>query len=110
MDVSVLHYLILQNELGIDLSSLSQSDALRYHHDPQTAIDRVDSGEFTLAFLVNPAPAGEVEAIAKQLERMPPKTTFFYPKLYSGLLMNLLESPWASAIATERSQSTLDDK
>jgi uncharacterized protein (DUF1015 family) len=46
----------------------------------------VSAGEATAAFLVRPPTVGDVEAVARAGGRMPPKSTYFYPKLTSGLL------------------------
>jgi len=51
-------------------------------------IRKVDSGEYPVAFFMNPPRVKEVKEIALSGERMPPKTTFFYPKLLTGMVIN----------------------
>ena len=58
-----------------------------YERWTKTAVEKVDSGAAKLAFLVNPISAETVWQIAHQHERMPEKTTDFYPKPVSGLMM-----------------------
>jgi len=58
-----------------------------YERWTKAAVEKVDSGAAKLAFLLNPISAETVWQIAHQLERMPEKTTDFYPKPVSGLMM-----------------------
>ncbi len=86
LDVSILHDLILKRILNI-------SDAegnVVYTRDPKEAIRAVASGRFKIAFLLNPTKVSEVESIASARGRMPHKSTYFYPKLLSGLVINKL--------------------
>jgi uncharacterized protein (DUF1015 family) len=52
------------------------------------AMNRVDSGEFDLAFFMNATRVGDVKNLAEKGIRLPQKATFFYPKLLSGLVIN----------------------
>jgi uncharacterized protein (DUF1015 family) len=87
LDVSVLHEIILKGIMGITSPSLER-DCLDYTRDALEAISRVDSGEYQLAFLINPMPVSCVMAVADAGDRMPPKSTHFYPKPPTGLVMH----------------------
>jgi uncharacterized protein (DUF1015 family) len=86
---AILRQLILSPLLGID-SAEKEKGCLEYTTDAWEAIRRVDSGEFQLAFLLNPVPLSSVLAVAEVGEEMVPKSTFFYPKPPAGLVMNPL--------------------
>lgn len=89
LDVSLLHWVILRQMLGID-SAEKEESSLEYTRDGLAALSRVDSGEFQLAFLLNPAPISSVLAVADAGVRMPQKSTYFYPKTPTGLVINPL--------------------
>jgi uncharacterized protein (DUF1015 family) len=82
--VSLLHGLVLGKLLQADKASV------RYVHLLAEVNDAMAAGQCQLAVLVPPVGMKEVTAIAGQLERMPPKSTYFYPKLLSGLVFNPL--------------------
>jgi uncharacterized protein (DUF1015 family) len=86
LDVSILHWLILRQMLGID-SPQKEAACLEYTRDGVEATEKVDVGDCQLAFLMNPIPVPRVLAVADAGERMPPKSTYFYPKLPTGLVM-----------------------
>ncbi len=56
-------------------------------------MNRVLSGEHQVGFLLNPTPMWQVQAVAESGETMPQKSTFFYPKLPSGLVMRRVDEP-----------------
>jgi len=95
LDVAILHKLILEKMLGIDEAALTAQVNVEYIKDfgtaTQRAIDRVDAQDAQALFFLNPTRAQEVEAVAATGEKMPQKSTFFYPKIFSGLVMNILE-------------------
>jgi len=95
LDVTILHYLILEKDLGITEERLRAESNIEYVHDfPHNllaAAERVSSGQCQALFLLNPTPVDEVLAVARQHERMPQKTTFFYPKLYTGMVFYCME-------------------
>jgi len=86
LDVSMLHWLIVRQMLGIDTPQ-KEAACLEYTRDGVEATERVDTGDCQLAFLMNPIPISRVLAVADAGERMPPKSTYFYPKLPTGLVM-----------------------
>jgi uncharacterized protein (DUF1015 family) len=89
LDVSMLHWIVLRRLLGID-SPQKEVERLEYTRDGLEAVSRVDSGKYQLAFLMNPIPIPSVLAVADAGDRMPPKSTYFYPKLPTGLVINPL--------------------
>ncbi len=85
LGVSILHELVLKHLLG----SVGQASC-RYVHLIDEVLTDVGSRGCDLACLVPPAGMEHVESIASNLEKMPPKSTYFYPKLLSGLVINPL--------------------
>ncbi|MBF0559502.1 MAG: DUF1015 domain-containing protein [Nitrospirae bacterium] len=84
LDVVVLHELILKRDLGI-------TDIV-YEMDAAEAIKRVQRGEFDGLFLLNPTGIEDVERVALSHLRMPPKSTYFYPKVLTGMVINLFNN------------------
>lgn len=91
LDVSVLHSLILERMLGIDKENMAQQTNLTYTRSLPEALASVQSGESQCAFLLNPTRVEEIRDVAAAGEKMPQKSTYFYPKLITGLVMNQLE-------------------
>jgi uncharacterized protein (DUF1015 family) len=86
LGVALLHRLLIEDLLGgKDLPKP------RYVHLVQEVVDGLKSGEFPLAALVMPATVQHIRSISLTGERMPAKSTYFYPKLLSGLVINPLE-------------------
>jgi uncharacterized protein (DUF1015 family) len=77
--------LVLATSLGGPASA-----SCRYVHLLDEVLSGLAEGACDLACLVPPAGMEHVEAIASNLEKMPPKSTYFYPKLLSGLVLNPL--------------------
>ena len=90
LDVNVLHTLILQRLLGIDKENMANQKNLIYTRDPAEAVAAVEGGEADCAFLINATRVDEITAVAGAGEKMPQKSTYFYPKLITGHVMNLL--------------------
>lgn len=95
LDVTILHSLILDHLLGIDKEKLAQQANVEYIKDTgsaiQESIDMVNSGEFQLVFFMNPPKVEEIDLVAGAGEKMPQKSTFFYPKVYSGFVINKID-------------------
>jgi uncharacterized protein (DUF1015 family) len=87
LDVSILHVAILEQMLGIDEKRLRDESNVTYWRDARQAYDQVVRGTAPLAFFMRPTPVTEVKAIADARSRMPQKSTDFYPKLLSGMVM-----------------------
>ncbi|MFA5239228.1 MAG: DUF1015 domain-containing protein [Phycisphaerae bacterium] len=94
LDVSVLHKLILEKLLGVDEKQLVAGSRLEYIKDNDNAIDesiaKVDSGQKQAAFFTNPVKMQQIENVVAAGEKMPQKSTYFYPKVYTGLTINKL--------------------
>jgi uncharacterized protein (DUF1015 family) len=94
LDVSVLHKLILERHLGIDKKKLADGGYVQYVKDTDTAIDdsiaRVDSGGKQAAFFTNPVRLKQIEDVTSAGEKMPQKSTYFFPKIFTGLTINKL--------------------
>ncbi len=91
LDVSILHTAILERHLGIDAKALEEERNVTYTGDPRDAVAKVDSGKEQALFLVNPTSPEEVRRVADHGEKMPQKSTDFYPKLLSGLVIHKME-------------------
>jgi uncharacterized protein (DUF1015 family) len=89
LGVSLLHRLVLDHLVGNACPGAEQK--CRYVHLMDEVTSAVDEKSCQLACLVAPAQIEHVEEIASGFERMPPKSTYFYPKLLSGLVFNPLE-------------------
>jgi uncharacterized protein (DUF1015 family) len=88
LDVTILHTLILDKFLGIGEKELKEQSNVKYVRHRDKAIEAVDKENIQMAFLMNPTKVGEVKNVADKNERMPQKSTDFYPKLLSGLTIN----------------------
>jgi uncharacterized protein (DUF1015 family) len=86
LDVSILHALLLERRLGIDESKLAAQAHVDYIRERESCIRLVDGKKYQAAFFLNPTTAEQMERIAITGERMPQKSTDFYPKLLSGLM------------------------
>ena len=86
--VSVLHVPVLEHLLPAALGGKAEC---KYVHLLREATDAGDETASAVGVLVPPATMQQVEAIAGNLEKMPPKSTYFYPKLLSGLVFNPLK-------------------
>ncbi len=91
LDVSVLHSLVLEKVLGIDKENMAQQVNLSYTRDFDEAIASVQNGNSQCAFLMNPTRVQEIRDVAAAGEKMPQKSTYFYPKLITGLAMNQMD-------------------
>jgi uncharacterized protein (DUF1015 family) len=88
LDVSILHRLILEQNLGITVQAQEAQSNLLYCKGFSEPFIQVDRGEGQLAFLLNPTRMCEVRDVANAGAKMPQKSTYFYPKLISGLAIN----------------------
>jgi uncharacterized protein (DUF1015 family) len=90
LDTGVLEALLLKGALGLSDEDISHFRGLFYARDTQEALAMVASGEYQAAFLMRPTPVAQVRDVAAAGENMPPKSTYFFPKLLTGLLFNPL--------------------
>jgi uncharacterized protein (DUF1015 family) len=90
LDTGVLEALLLKGALGLDDEDISHMHDFGYARDAAQALALVDSGTFDVAFLLRPTPVEQVREIAAAGVNMPPKSTYFFPKVPTGLVMNPL--------------------
>ena len=91
LDVTVLHGVLLGPLLGIDASAMAKQTNLAYTHDTSEALARVDAGEVQVAFLMNATSVSQVLDACEQGHVLPQKSTYFQPKLATGLVMYAVE-------------------
>ncbi len=88
LDVAILNYLVLKNILKFNLDDLAN---IKYSPDALEFMDEVDADASNIAFFLNPVKIEQIINIALGGHKMPPKSTYFYPKVFSGLVINKLE-------------------
>ena len=91
LDVAVLHFALLGMVLRINPDPVEEGGTVTTIEDPRQAFDAVREGRYSAAFLLNPVPVAQVLAVADAGRRMPRKSTFFHPKLATGLVINTLD-------------------
>lgn len=90
LDVAVAHTLVLEALLGLTADDLTAGTHVRYTRDTLQALQAVQKGEAQVALLLNPTRVRQICEVAEADDRMPQKSTYFYPKLITGLVMNPL--------------------
>lgn len=88
LDVSVLHNLVLERIFGIDKENMANQINLTYTRSLDEALEAVDINNANCSFILNPTKVVEIRDVALASEKMPQKSTYFYPKLITGLVMN----------------------
>ncbi|MFL5884898.1 MAG: DUF1015 domain-containing protein [Thermoleophilaceae bacterium] len=91
LDTAVLEALVLEGALGMTEDDISHQHGLGYAKDFADARDAVESGRYQAAFFMRGTPVEQVREVAETGESMPPKSTYFYPKIPTGLVFNPLE-------------------
>jgi len=90
LDTAVLEALILKGALEMTDEDIDHLDGLGYARDFAQALELVQSAEYDAAFFMAPTPVERVQEVAAAGESMPPKSTYFFPKVPTGLLFNPL--------------------
>ncbi len=94
LDVSVLQKLVLEELFGLDAEKMGDPDYVEYVKDMPNAINeiiaRIDAGRKQVAFFTNPVKMQQLADVTDAGERMPHKSTYFYPKMYTGLTIQKL--------------------
>jgi uncharacterized protein (DUF1015 family) len=90
LETAVLEALILRGALGMSEDDISHLRGLRYSNRLADAIDQVESGAADAGFFLRATPVEQVRDVAASGESMPPKSTYFFPKVPTGLVFNLL--------------------
>lgn len=90
LDTAVLEALILKGTLEMTDEDIDHLNGLGYARDFDDALHLVENAEYDAAFFMAPTPVKQVQAVAETGESMPPKSTYFFPKVPTGLLFNPL--------------------
>jgi uncharacterized protein (DUF1015 family) len=92
LDVAVLQALVFGEALGVTPEDIRAGDRVTYTRDAEAAVNavRVGTDGAILATLLNPTPPVALRDVAQAGDRMPQKSTYFYPKLITGLVINPL--------------------
>ena len=91
LDVLALSRFILQEALGFSKEDLDDDEIFYYQSSMKTAVSQVESGDCQIAFLLNPTKIEQVKEIANNSLIMPRKSTYFYPKILTGLVFNKID-------------------
>ena len=93
LDTAVLEAIILKGPLGLSEDDISHLNGLGYARSFEEARELVDSGTFDAGFYLRGIPVTQIQDIAAAGVNMPPKSTYFFPKVPTGLLFNPLSDP-----------------
>jgi uncharacterized protein (DUF1015 family) len=91
LDTAVLEAIVLKGALGMTDDDIDHKHGLDYSKDFDDAVDAVESGRADAAFYMAATPVEQVQEVAETGESMPPKSTYFFPKIPTGLIFNPLE-------------------
>ena len=91
LDVSTLHLLILEHILGMAPELQEQGETIQYSQDEEAVLQTLEKENFQAAFILTATKAEEIQSIVSGGEKMPQKSTYFYPKLPSGLIINKMD-------------------
>ncbi len=89
-DVTLLHSILFEDILGLSAEAQAKKTNLWYPQDAGESLAELRAGKGQLLVLMNPTPVSEVRAVAEAGEVMPQKSTFFYPKVLTGLAIHTL--------------------
>ncbi|MBU2622601.1 MAG: DUF1015 family protein, partial [Proteobacteria bacterium] len=90
LDVTILTKLILMEILGIDQADFDNEKLIAYSSSDKEAMENISSGRYDIAFILNPTKIEQVRKIAGEGLIMPRKSTYFYPKVITGQVLNKL--------------------
>ena len=90
LDVTILQKVIIEKVLGVPEEAIANEQGFGYTRDEEIAVKMVDEGQYNIAFFLNATKINQVTEVAGSGERMPQKSTYFYPKLITGLVINKL--------------------
>ena len=91
LDLTVLHELIITNELGYSRDEQMAQDGIKYIKQEFEAFDMIDKGTAEASFIMAYPKMKDIKDISAAVYRMPQKSTYFYPKLLSGVAINPLK-------------------
>ena len=90
LDAAILEELVLKGILGMSTDDIAAKRGIGYTPSIEAALGKLDAGDYQAAFLLRPTPVDQVRAVAAAGETMPPKSTYFFPKLLTGIVFNPL--------------------
>ncbi len=90
LDTGVLEALVLKGPLALSDDDISHLNGFGYARSVSDALALLDAGTYDAAFIMRPTPVAQVKDVAEAGENMPPKSTYFFPKVLTGLLFNPL--------------------
>jgi uncharacterized protein (DUF1015 family) len=91
LDAAVLETIVLRGALDMSDEDISHRRGLDYASDFETAREAVETGACDAAFFLRPTPVEQVREVAEAGASMPPKSTFFFPKVPTGIVFNPLD-------------------
>ena len=91
LDVSILHRAVIERLLGVSAEQIARKEHIQYVKDFAQAIEKADSEKFDVGFLMNATKKQQVVDSCLAGQKMPQKSTYFYPKIVSGLLFRKIE-------------------
>jgi uncharacterized protein (DUF1015 family) len=91
LELSTLHHLVLEHILGLSPEQQTNGESIRYSQDEEAVLQALEKEDYQAAFFLNPTEKADVLSVAESGEKMPQKSTYFYPKLISGLLINKID-------------------
>jgi uncharacterized protein (DUF1015 family) len=91
LEVSTLHHLVLEHILGLSSEQQTNGETIRYSQDEESVLQALEKEDYQAAFILNATKSADILAIVDSGETMPQKSTYFYPKLISGLVVNKID-------------------
>jgi uncharacterized protein (DUF1015 family) len=91
LDVTIATKLVLQKILGFDETMLDDENSIKYTSRSPKAFEAIDQGKCDMALILNPTRLSHMEAVSRAGLIMPRKSTYFFPKVLSGLVMNKID-------------------
>ena len=91
LEVSILHLVILNHILGLSPEQQTSGETIRYSQDEDVVLQALEKEDYQAAFILNAPKGEEILSIVNAGEKMPQKSTYFYPKLVSGLIVNKID-------------------
>ena len=90
LDAAILEELVLEGILGMSTEDIAAKRGIGYTPSIDEALAKLGAGDYQAAFILRPTPVEQVREVAAQGETMPPKSTYFFPKVLTGLVFNPL--------------------
>jgi uncharacterized protein (DUF1015 family) len=90
LDAAILEELVLKGILGMSTDDIAAKRGIGYTPNVGEVLKKLGAGDYQAAFVLRPTPVDQVRAVAAAGETMPPKSTYFFPKLLTGIAFNPL--------------------